>query len=38
LLRSELAILPVLRHSILLEAPDQVAPPVLAFLRKHQRA
>jgi pimeloyl-ACP methyl ester carboxylesterase len=34
--RSELVILPVLRHSILLEAPDQVAPPVLAFLRKHR--
>jgi 3-oxoadipate enol-lactonase len=35
--RSELVILPLLRHSILLEAPDLVAPPVLAFLRKHQR-
>ncbi|MFN0190655.1 MAG: alpha/beta fold hydrolase [Aestuariivirga sp.] len=31
---SELVILPVLRHAILLEAADQVAPPVLAFLRK----
>ena len=36
--RSELAILPTLRHAILLEAPDQVAAPVLAFLRKHRRA
>lgn len=34
---SELVILPVLRHAILLEAADQVVPPVLAFLRK-QRA
>lgn len=32
---SELVILPVLRHAILLEAADQVAPPVKAFLRKH---
>jgi pimeloyl-ACP methyl ester carboxylesterase len=32
---AELVILPVLRHAILLEAADQVAPPVLAFLRKH---
>lgn len=30
----ELAILPGLRHAILLEAPEQVAPPVLAFLRR----
>ncbi|CAN5523680.1 alpha/beta hydrolase [soil metagenome] len=29
---SELVILPILRHAILLEAPDQVAPPVLKFL------
>jgi pimeloyl-ACP methyl ester carboxylesterase len=29
---AELVILPVLRHAILLEAPDQVAPPVLDFL------
>jgi len=34
---SELVILSVLRHAILLEAADQVVPPVLAFLRK-QRA
>ncbi len=34
--RSELAILPVLRHAILLEAPDKVAPPVLDFLRRHK--
>jgi pimeloyl-ACP methyl ester carboxylesterase len=33
--KSELVILPVLRHAILLEAADQVAPPVLSFLRKH---
>jgi pimeloyl-ACP methyl ester carboxylesterase len=32
---SELVILPVLRHAILLEAADQVAPPVLDFLRRH---
>lgn len=31
---AELAVLPVLRHAILLEAADEVAPPVLAFLRK----
>jgi 3-oxoadipate enol-lactonase len=31
---AELAILPTLRHAILLEAPDTVAPPVLAFLRR----
>ncbi len=36
LARSELVILPVLRHAILLEAPDQVAPPVLSFLRRHR--
>jgi pimeloyl-ACP methyl ester carboxylesterase len=36
--QSELVILPTLRHAILLEAPDQVAPPVLAFLRKHRQA
>lgn len=34
--RSELVILPVLRHAILLEAPDQVAPPVLDFLTRHR--
>jgi len=34
--RSELVILPVLRHAILLEAADQVAPPVLDFLRRHR--
>lgn len=32
---SELVILPALRHAILLEAPDQVAPPVLDFLARH---
>jgi 3-oxoadipate enol-lactonase len=32
---SELVILPGLRHAILLEAADQVAPPVLGFLRRH---
>jgi len=36
LANSELVILPGLRHAILLEAADQVAPPVLAFLRKHR--
>jgi 3-oxoadipate enol-lactonase len=33
---SELAILGGLRHAILLEAPGQVAPPVLSFLEKHR--
>ena len=33
---SELVILPVLRHAILLEAADQVAPPVLDFLSRHK--
>ena len=33
---SELVILPVLRHAILLEASEQVAPPVLDFLRRHR--
>ncbi len=33
-----LVILPVLRHAILLEAPDVVAPPVLDFLRRQARA
>jgi pimeloyl-ACP methyl ester carboxylesterase len=33
---SELVILPVLRHAILLEAADQVAPPVLDFLNRHR--
>ncbi len=33
---SELVILPVLRHAILLEAAEQVAPPVLDFLRRHK--
>jgi len=32
---SELVILPQLRHAILLEAPDRVAEPVLAFLKRH---
>lgn len=32
---SELVILPHLRHAILLEAPDQVAVPVLDYLRRH---
>ena len=31
---AELVIMPVLRHAILLEAPEQVAPPVLDFLRR----
>lgn len=34
---SELVILPVLRHAILLEAAGKVAPPVLDFLRRHTR-
>jgi len=34
---SELAILPVLRHAILLEAPDAVAPAMLAFLDRVER-
>jgi 3-oxoadipate enol-lactonase len=34
---SELVILPVLRHAILLEAADKVAPPVLDFLRRHKQ-
>jgi pimeloyl-ACP methyl ester carboxylesterase len=33
---AELVILPVLRHAILLEAADEVAPPVLDFLRRHK--
>ncbi len=33
---AELVILPVLRHAILLEAADQVAPPVLDFLRRQR--
>lgn len=33
---AEVVILPVLRHAILLEAADQVAPPVLDFLRRHK--
>jgi 3-oxoadipate enol-lactonase len=33
---AELVILPVLRHAILLEAADQVAPPVLDFLKRHR--
>lgn len=33
---AELVILPGLRHAILLEAPDLVAPPVLDFLRRHR--
>ena len=32
---AELVILPILRHAILLEAPDTVAPPALAFLQRH---
>ena len=35
---SELAILSGLRHAILLEAPEHVAPPVLSFLSKPRRA
>lgn len=34
---SELVILPRLRHAILLEAADVVAPPVLDFLRRQER-
>jgi pimeloyl-ACP methyl ester carboxylesterase len=34
---AELVILPVLRHAILLEAAEQVAPPVLDFLRRHKK-
>lgn len=33
---AELVILPLLRHAILLEAADAVAPPVLEFLRRHR--
>jgi len=32
---AELVILPVLRHAILLEGADRVAPPVLSFLLRH---
>jgi pimeloyl-ACP methyl ester carboxylesterase len=35
---AELVILPELRHAILLEAPETVAPPVLEFLRRQKRA
>jgi 3-oxoadipate enol-lactonase len=38
LARSELVILPDLRHAILLEAADRVAPPVLEFLKRHKSA
>ena len=34
---AELVILPVLRHAILLEAADQVVPPVLDFLRRYKK-
>jgi 3-oxoadipate enol-lactonase len=34
---AELVILPVLRHAILLEAPEVVAPPVRDFLRRQAR-
>lgn len=34
---AELVILDKLRHSILVEAPERVAPPVAAFLRRHSR-
>jgi len=33
--RAELVILPKLRHAILLEAPEQVAPHILEFLSRH---
>jgi 3-oxoadipate enol-lactonase len=33
--RAELVILPKLRHAILLEAAEQVARPILAFLSRH---
>ncbi len=36
--RAELCVLPRLRHAILLEAADEVAPPVLSFLRQHAAA
>ena len=36
--KAELAILPGLRHAILLEAADIVAEPVGAFLRRQARA
>jgi 3-oxoadipate enol-lactonase len=32
---AELVVLPNLRHAILLEAPDQVAPPLMKFLSQH---
>jgi 3-oxoadipate enol-lactonase len=35
---AELVILPLLRHAILLEAPDTVAAPMLEFLRRQARA
>lgn len=35
---AELVVLPVLRHAILLEAPEVVAAPVLDFLRRRRRA
>ncbi|HEY2890494.1 MAG TPA: alpha/beta hydrolase [Dongiaceae bacterium] len=35
---SELVILPVLRHAILLEAADQVASPIFDFLNRHRGA
>jgi 3-oxoadipate enol-lactonase len=33
--RAELVVLPRLRHAILLEAPEQVVPPIEAFLSRH---
>jgi 3-oxoadipate enol-lactonase len=35
---AELVILPVLRHAILLEAAEKVAPPVLDFLNRHRQS
>ena len=34
---SELVILDGLKHAILIEAPDKVAPPVHRFLKSHSR-
>jgi pimeloyl-ACP methyl ester carboxylesterase len=33
---SELVVLPALRHSVLVEGPERVLPPVLDFLLRHR--
>jgi hypothetical protein len=33
---SELVVLPALKHSVLVEGPERVLPPVLDFLLRHR--